>query len=212
MDVCRMTFFKRFITNFKRSKQTKMKLNPRYMLLFPFVLIMFSCKSGFEYNKAGFEKINSELVGKFGAEAYYTDLELVHNTGSDEAVMVTETNNPSSMKQEQWLRYSGGEWEKQADVSFTAEGADPKLFMFQLNKDASLSEMGDLLQTSKDQLLKEKNVAKPVLTAASIRSYNKMNSKDTGIFYYITLQDADTKKDYHFVYDLKGQLKSTLEN
>lgn len=188
-----------------------MKLNPRFLLLLPVILITFSCKSSFEYNKAGFEKMSGELIGKFGAEAYYTDLELIHNTGSDEAVMVTETNNPSSMKQEQWLRYSGGEWEKQADVSFTAEGANPKLFMFQLNKDASLSKMGDLLQTSKDELLKEKNIKEPVLTAASIRSNNKMNSKETGIFYYFTLHDPSAQKDYNFVYDLKGKSMLPLE-
>lgn len=188
-----------------------MKRNLGYLLLSSLVLIMFSCKSGFEHNKAGFEKMNEELIHKFGADVYYTDLELVRNIGSDEAVLVTETSNPTSLKQEQWLRYSGGEWEKQADVSFTAEGADPKLFMFQLNKEVSLSKMGDLLQTSKDQLLKEKNIKEPALIAASIKSNNKMNSKETGIFYYLTLQDPASKMGYNFVYDLKGKSMELVE-
>ncbi len=188
-----------------------MKINLRYFVIIPVVLLSFACKSGLEHNKAGFEKMSSELIGKFGADAYYTDLEMVANIGSEEGVMVTETKDPASLKQEQWLRYGGGEWEKQADVSFTAEGGDPKLFMFQLNKEVSLSKMGDLLQTSKDQLLKEKNVTDPAVIQASVKSYNKMNSKETGIFYYITLRDKSSQKDYNFVYDLKGILKSKLE-
>ena len=188
-----------------------MKRKALFSLLSLLCITIFSCKSGFEPTKPGFEKISAELISKFDADAYYTDIELVNDKTSDESILVTETKYPATMKQEQWLRYSGGEWEKQADVSFTADGADPKSFMFQLNKEVSLSKFSDLIDASKAQLAKEKNVKNAVLTGASVKSNNKMNSKETGIFYYVTLRDANSKKDYRFVYDLNGALRSMTE-
>jgi hypothetical protein len=176
------------------------------------ILLTASCKSGFEHSKAGMERLSEGLVAKFGAATYYTDIEFLSKPGSDDIVMVTETNEPASMKQEQWLQYSGGEWEKQADVHFTADGADPKAFMFQLNKEVSLSKMGDLLEAAKAQLLKDKQVKAPVFVSAVVKSNNKMNSKEGGIFYYIILNDNIGKRDYQFVYDLQGNLQTSSEN
>lgn len=180
------------------------------LLLLCFTMLFYSCKSGFEHNKAGLEKLGTELMSEFGADAYYTDMEIINNQGSDDVIMITQTKDPASMKQEQWAQYHGA-WEKQADVTFTADGAAPKSFMFQLNREASLSTLGSLLETSEAQLAKEKQVEKPLLVMASIKSNNKMNTKESGIFYYITLRDPKAQKDYRFIYNLKGASMLPLE-
>lgn len=174
-------------------------------------LFLCSCSNKLEPNKQGFEKLQAELISKYGEDAYYTDLQLTLNAESELSVLVTETKEPSSLKQEQWLRYGGGGWEKQADVVFSVEGAEAKSFMFQLNKEVSLSTMADLLDKSKAQLEKERQVKEPVFVSAVVSSKHQMNSKETGIFYYINLSDAASKKDYRFVYDLKGIMVSSLD-
>ena len=182
-----------------------------YTLLFCAICGVISCATKLEPNKAGFEKLQTELVSKYGADAYYTDLQMTLTAESEVSVLVTETKDPASLKQEQWLRYGGGEWEKQADVAFTVEGAEAQSFMFQLNKEVSLSTMSDLLEKSKLQLEKEKQVKEPIFISVAISSKHQMNSKETGIFYYITLLDATSQKDYRFVYDLKGNAVSSLD-
>src|SRR6478752_10392003 len=62
-----------------------------------FSLLMFSCKSGFEHNKTGMEKLNKELKEEFGADAWYTSIELVNSGGSDDVVTVDETKDPNSL-------------------------------------------------------------------------------------------------------------------
>lgn len=172
---------------------------------------LLSCTSSLQPDKAGMEKLGTELISKYGAETYYTDIQITLDNESGVAVLVTETQNPNSLTQEQWLRYGGGEWEKQADVKFTAEGAEPRSFMFQLNKEASLSMMGDLLEKSRQQLKTEKQVSDPKFVSASVNSKHQMNSKETGIFYYLTLMDAASQKVYNFVYDLKGNAVGSLD-
>jgi hypothetical protein len=182
-----------------------------YILLICSICCMLSCAGKLELNKTGFEKLQTELTSKFGSEAYYTDLQMTLDAESAVSVLVTQTKEPSSMKQEQWLRYGGGEWEKQADVVFTVEGAEAKSFMFQLNKEVSLSTMSDLLEKSKAQLAQKKQVKNPLFVSAVVSSKHQMNSKETGIFYYITLLDAVSQKDYRFVYDLKGNMMNSLD-
>lgn len=182
-----------------------------YILLICGICCIMSCNAKLEPNKTGFEKLQAELISKYGADAYYTDLQMTLDVESAVSVLVTETKNPASLKQEQWLRYGGGEWEKQADVVFTVEGAEAKSFMFQLNKEVSLSAMANLLEKSKAQLMQEKQVKEPTFVSAVVSSKHQMNSKETGIFYYITLLDAASQKDYRFVYDLKGNAVSSLD-
>ncbi|KAA5537329.1 hypothetical protein F0919_06550 [Taibaiella lutea] len=182
-----------------------------YILLICGICSILSCGGKLEPNKTGFEKLQTELISKYGADAYYTDIQLTLTTESEVSALVTETKDPSSMKQEQWLRYGGGEWEKQADVIFSVQGAEAKSFMFQLNKEVSLSTMSDLLEKSKAQLAKEKQIKDPVFVSAVVSSKHQMNSKETGIFYYITLLDKASQKDYRFVYDLKGNAMSSLD-
>lgn len=184
------------------------KLFSSVLLLCLITIIMPACKSGFEYNKTGFLKLNDELKKEFGKDTWYTDLQIVSNRGSDDAVLITETKDPASMKQEQWAQYHGT-WEKQADVSFTSAREDPSAFMFQLDKEVSLSTLADLLEKSKIELKDKQHIDSTLFVMAAIKSDNRMNTKKQGIHYFITLRSAADQKDYAFKYDLNGKAMET---
>jgi len=175
----------------------------KHFLWLSLLVVITSCKSGFEYNKTGFAKLEKEIVSKFGPDAYYTDVQAV-NSEDGSMVMVSVTKDPASLKQQQWLLYPGGEWEQQADVSFTVEGGTPESYMFRLGREASASQLGSLLEQSTATLQQEQHITQPEFIKAAIRSDHKRTSKEDGIFYYVTLRDPGTQKDFLFKYDLKG--------
>lgn len=175
-----------------------------------FSLLMFSCKSGFEHNKTGMEKLNKELKEEFGADAWYTSIELVNSGGSDDVVTVDETKDPNSLKQEQWSQFHGF-WEKKADITLSIQGAEPKSFMFQLDKEVSLSKLGELMEQSQKQLREEKKIEDSEVVLAQIKASNKMNTKQEGLYYSISLQSKKTSKNYNFVYGMDGTLKTLNE-
>lgn len=168
-----------------------------------------SCKSAFEHNKAGMEKLSAELIEEFGAEAWYTSIELENAGSSDDLVSVQQTNDPNSLKQEQWVQ-AHGFWNKAANVTLTIQGAEPKSFMFQLNKDMSLSKLGELIETS-TKSLQEKDVKDTELTLASMKASNQMNTKQEGFYYSVILRNKADGKSFRFIYDINGKLKSLDE-
>lgn len=182
----------------------------KLILMFLFSLCMFSCKSGFEHNRTGMEKLNKELKEEFGADAWYTSIELVNSGGSDDVVTIDETKDPNSLKQEQWSQFHGF-WEKKADITLSIQGAEPKSFMFQLDKEVSLSKLGELMELSKKKLKEEENIGDAEVVLAQIKASNKMNTKQEGLYYSISLQSKKSGKSYNFVYDIDKRLKTLNE-
>jgi hypothetical protein len=182
----------------------------KFTLIFLTSCFLFSCKSGFEHNKAGMEQLNAELKKEFGSEAWYTSIELVNNGGSDDVITVDETKDPNSLKQEQWSQFHGF-WEKKADITLSIQGAEPKSFMFQLDKEVSLAKLGELMETSAKQLKSEKNIDDAELVLAQIKASTKMNNKQDGLYYSLSLQSKKSGKSYNFVYSIDGKLKTLNE-
>lgn len=180
------------------------------MLLCAFSVLLFSCKSGFDHNKAGMEKLSKELKEEFGAEAWYTSIELANSGGSDDVITVDQTKDPNSLKQEQWSQFHGF-WDKKADITLSIQGAEPKSFMFQLDKEASLSKLGELMELSKQKLTTEKGADDSRVILAQIKASNQMNTKAEGIYYSISLESKKKGKSYNFVYNLDGTLKTLNE-
>jgi hypothetical protein len=183
---------------------------PKLIIVILFSLFIFSCKSGFEHNKVGMEKLNKELKEEFGAETWYTSVELVNSGGSDDIVTIDQTKDPNSLKQEQWSQFHGF-WEKKADITLSIQGAEPKSFMFQLDKEVSLGKLGELMERSKKQLQDEKKIDDSEVVLAQIKASNKMNTKQEGLYYSISLQSKKTGKNYNFVYGMDGNLKTLNE-
>jgi hypothetical protein len=179
------------------------------MLLCSLPFLFFSCKSGFEHNKAGMEKLGKELKEEFGAEAWYTSIELANSGGSDDVITVDQTKDPNSLKQEQWSQFHGF-WDKKADITLSIQGAEPKSFMFQLDKEVSLTRLGELMEQSMKQL-QQKGVEDAQVILAQIKASNQMNTKAEGIYYSLSLESKKKGKSYNFVYNLDGSLKSLNE-
>lgn len=175
-------------------------------LLCSLPFLLYSCKSGFEHNKAGMEKLNKELKEEFGAEAWYTSIELANSGGSDDVVTVDQTKDPNSLKQEQWSQFHGF-WDKKADITLSIQGAEPKSFMFQLDKEVSLPKLGELIVLSQKKLADEQDAGDSQLILAQIKASTQMNTKAEGIYYSISLESKKKNKSYNFVYNLDGSLK-----
>jgi hypothetical protein len=191
----------------KRYKQMQ---TLKLIIAFFICVFISSCKSGFEYNRAGMEKLNGELKKEFGAETWYTSIVLENSGGSDDVVTIDETKDPNSHKQEQWSQFHGF-WDKKADITLSIQGAEPKSFMFQLDKEVSLARLGDLMEQSRKQLSAEKKIDDGLVTLAEIRASNKMNTKQDGIYYSIVVESKKAGKSFNYVYDLSGKLKSESE-
>jgi len=181
-----------------------------YSVLILFFLCFASCKSGFEHNRAGMEKLNTELKNEFGADTWYTSIELVNNDGSDDVITVDKTNDPNSLKQEQWSQFHGF-WDKKANITLSIQGAEPKAFMFQLDKEVSLGMMGTLMERSVEKIRSEKNADDAQVVLAQVRASNQMNSKSQGIKYTVSVESKKIGKHYHFVYNLDGSLNALNE-
>lgn len=177
--------------------------NSLSLLLLP--LLLFSCKSGFERNKAGMEKLNAELKKEFGAGAWYTSIEIA-GSGSDDVVTIDQTKDPNSYKQEQWQQYHGL-WDKKADITLTIQGAQPESFMFQLDKEVSLSRLGELMEQAQQKLRTEKQVDDGVITLAQAKASAQMNNKAEGIYYSLSIESKKARKSFNFIYKLDGSLK-----
>ncbi|WP_118950701.1 hypothetical protein [Taibaiella helva] len=172
-------------------------------------LFLFSCKSGFEHNRAGMEKLNKELKEEFNAEAWYTSVELANSGGSDDVVTIDMTKDPNSLKQEQWSQFHGF-WDKKADITLSIQGAEPKSFMFQLDKEVSLGKLGDLMEASRKQLA-AKGADDAQVILAQIKASTQMNTKEEGIYYSISFESKKQNKSYNFVYNLDGSLRKLNE-
>ncbi|HEU4609795.1 MAG TPA: hypothetical protein VFS31_16865, partial [Chitinophagaceae bacterium] len=123
----------------------------KFMLFLTLPFFLYGCRSAFEHNRAGMEKLSKELKEEFGANAWYTSIELANSGDSDDLVTVDQTKDPNSLKQEQWSQFHGF-WDKKADITLSVQGAEPRSFMFQLDKEASLGRLGDLMEESKKRL------------------------------------------------------------
>lgn len=173
-------------------------------------LLLFSCKSAFEYNQAGMEKLNKELIKEFGADTWYTSIRLLGNKGADDQVIVDLSRDPNSLQQERWVQ-SVGFWNKDADITLSIQGAEPKSFMFRLDKEVSLSKLGSLIEQSRKKLQEDKHIEDGEVNMAQVESSNQMNSREQGIHYAVTLTSKKAGKSFYFIYKLDGSLKSIAE-
>jgi len=153
-------------------------------------------------NKEGFTAIENEISSKFGAEAYFTDINITYNESIGNIVGVTVTNDPESLKMGQWNQTQGN-WQQNQDITIEIpEGTQAKDFMFQLGKQVSLSKLGELIESAKTQLTKEKQIENPKLHMASVQYPN--NGDELSAEYLIILQPENGGTSFSFRYTLSG--------
>ena len=175
-------------------------------------LLLCSCGSDiskYTQDKAGFAKLDQDFKAKFGSDAYYTDVTIGFTPGKNPGaglnynVIVTE--DPSSLKMQQWTYNSYSKWVNTAEVTLEMGGdANPQDFMFQLGDKISLEKVGELIEKSAEKLAQEKNIQNAVLNLAIIKTPDDMDVSNTRIVIMMKPENGGTA--FNFYYDLDGNL------
>lgn len=179
----------------------------KFLIVLLFVATLLSCGGGASdqsENAKGFQNIENELKDKFGNDAHYTDLSIIRIDGIGNTISLTATENPKSLKMGQW-NLSQDTWNQTSDVTIEVpEGTKASDFMFQLGEDISLSKLGELVEKSKAQLKKEKDLDNPVLKIASVKFPKNGNLANTE--YVVSLEPENGGTSFSFFYSLDGDL------
>lgn len=170
-------------------------------------LCLMSCSGGASKQEAtasGFAEIENEIKSKFGNDAYFTDLSITYNESIGNIISVTVTENPSSLQMEEWSNTQDN-WTQSSNVSIEIpEGTKASDFMFKLNETINLKKLGSLVEKSKSQLTKEKNIESPRLHIASIKYPD--NGDVTKAQYIVMLQPKNGGTTFSFYYTLSKEL------
>lgn len=177
------------------------------VLLLSLIFVLISCggkSSSQEATASGFSEIENQIKDKFGNDAYYTDLSVTYNESIGNIVSVTVTDNPESLKMAQWNQTQDN-WNQTSDVTIEIpEETKAADFMFQLNDAINLYKLGELVEQSKLQLTKEKNLENSKLHLASIQFPD--NGDVSKAEYLVMLQPENGGTTFSFSYTLAGEL------
>ncbi len=155
-------------------------------------------------NKEGFGVIEKEIKSKFGKNAYYTDLTITYNKSIGNIIGVTVTNNPESLKMEQWNQ-TQGTWKQNSEISLKVpKGSKAEEFMFQLNEKINLSKLGELIEKSSKQLKTDKNLKNAALYMALVKFPKNGDIAKTE--YVVMLKPENGGTTFTFQYKLNGNL------
>ncbi len=169
------------------------------------VVSLTSCGNGVSSQpatKKGFTSIEKELKNKFGVDAYYTNLHISYDNTVGNLIGVTVTEAPESLKMGQW-NLMRGSWKQNSEISLEVpEGSKAADFMFQLNDQINLSKLGELVETSSEQLKAEKNIENPALSMAYINFPENGDISKTE--YDVVLQPENGGTKFTFRYKLNG--------
>ena len=157
-----------------------------------------------EANAVGFTIIESELKSKFGNNAYYTDLAIIYNETIGNTISVTVTEAPESLTMGQW-NLSQDSWQQNSEITLKVpDGTMASDYMFQLNENINLSQLGDLVEKSIEQLKTEKKLKNPKLSIAHIKFPKNGDVSKTE--YAINLKPSLGGSTFSFYYKLDGEL------
>lgn len=166
-------------------------------------LTLVSCGSGGGSDQ-NFSSVKENLVEKFGAEAYFTELSVTYNEAIGYIINVMVTNDPESLKMAEWT-YSNGDWTQTSDVTLEVPkgyaGAD---FMYQLKGEITLEKLEQSIEKAKSHLAKEKGIEKAVLAIAAIKYPEVAEGAEAE--FTINLQPEAGGSSFAFSYDVDGEL------
>ena len=178
------------------------------------LLLIVSCgpnPSKYSQDGEGFAKLQEDFKAKFGADAYYTDIAINFTPGDSHGsglgFNVTVTNDPASLKMQEWVFSSYGGWRSTADVTLEIEGdSKPEEFMYQLGGKFDLKKIGELIAQSRKKLAEEKQIENAVLNLAMMKTPDSEDASETRIVIMLKPENGGTT--FTFRYDLDGNLES----
>lgn len=175
-------------------------------LIIALSLFFYSCGGSISKSSPdsqGFESIEKEMKSKFGENAYYTDLHISYDKSIGNIISTTVTDNPESLKMEQW-DFSMGNWNQTSEITLEiSEGSKAADFMFQLNDKINLKTLGELTEKSIEQLKSEKDIENPTLSMAFIKF--PKNGDISKAEYSVQLRPKNGGTSFSFYYKLNGE-------
>ncbi len=155
-------------------------------------------------NAKDFKAIEEEIKNEFGTDAYYTDLSIGYEEQIGIYVATTVTEKPESLEMGEW-NMSQNSWQQSSIVTLEiSEGSKASDFMFQLGDKINLEKLGELVEKSRSQLTKEKDIENPALNLAYISFPD--NGDYSKAQYVVTLNPENGGTSFSFSYDLEGGL------
>ncbi len=171
------------------------------------VITLMSCGGSTSKQPAdaeGFGAIEKEIKSKFGENAYYTDLSITYNKSIGNIISVTVTDNPESLKMEQWI-LTQDTWTQNSEITLEVpEGSKAADFMFQLNEKINLTKLGELVEKSSKQLTAEKSIENPTLSMAFVKF--PKNGDIAKAEYSVMLKPENGGTSFTFYYKLNSDL------
>ena len=122
-----------------------------------FVLTVSACGNKFTADLEGINDVKAELDSKFGNDAHYLSINITNVETLGLTISTTVTDDPNSYKLEEW-NYSNGSWNQSSEVTIELSGGEPADFMFQLDKEVSLNDMGLFIEESIEKLESDKDL------------------------------------------------------
>jgi|GEM_PF-444843 len=175
------------------------------VLLFCTGLFLLSSCGGKNYTQdaKGYAELQSQLQSKFGADAYYTDINIAYDQSVGNIITVSETSNPSSLKMNGWV-FMRGAWKQNTDITLEVEGGKPEEFMYQLGKSVDLAKVGGMIEASKKKLADEKKIENTIATIVAVQMPKEGGQPTV----FISLEPKNGGTKFSFIYDLEGNLKN----
>lgn len=183
------------------------KLNKQVVIVCITILLFMACSDNLSQQPTtakGFSAIEQELKSKFGEDAYYTNLSVIHNETIGNTINVTVAQDPESMKMEEWNVVQNN-WKQSSDIVIEVpQGTKATDYMYQLGDNINLTKLGGLVETSTQKLKDMKNLKNPKLSIASIKF--PKNGDVSKAEYLVTLEPEHGGTAFSFFYTLDGNL------
>ncbi|WP_335975949.1 hypothetical protein [Gaetbulibacter jejuensis] len=183
------------------------KLNKQVVIVCIATLLFMACSDNLSQQPTtakGFSVIEQELKSKFGGDAYYTNLSVIHNETIGNTINVTVAQDPESMKMEEWNVVQNN-WKQSSDIVIEVpQGTKATDYMYQLGDNINLTKLGGLVETSTQKLKDMKNLKNPKLSIASIKF--PKNGDVSKAEYLVTLEPEHGGTAFSFFYTLDGNL------
>ncbi len=174
-----------------------------YPALFFLLCLSWACNRSFEPGSKGMQQLNKMLEDKFGAEAWYSSITLVHDGAGDDMITVERTTDPDKILQEQWTWFHGF-WEKKADINLQFTGIRPRDLLFRLQQGARLLQLGQLIEKSRNELEADPDNGRCKLVMAAIKMNDPVPARPYNLSYTIQLKTG-RNVSYSYDYNEQGQ-------
>lgn len=169
------------------------------------ILTLPACTSKFTQDEAGFTALQEEIIEKFGADAYYT---VVNMSAAGDATMgytyfIDKTTNQEDLRQERWVR-DGGSWYNAGISNMQVDINNPSVYKFQLGKEVNLGTLGKLIEETEKKYAEEEPEKKARVVLAQVNTNNVVRDDASRYLYTIKLRASDdSEKSY--TYDRDGK-------